>query len=456
MPAYDYDLFVIGGGSGGVRAARIAAGHGARVAIAEEYRYGGTCVIRGCVPKKLFVYASQFHDAFADAGGYGWDVGYARFSWPRLLAGKDAEIARLEGIYRKVLLEKGVTVMDGRAVLTDAHTVVMGGKRFSADKVLIATGGRPVLPEIPGAEFCFTSNEAFHLPQLPKRLVILGGGFIACEFAGIFHGLGVAVTLAYRGDQVLRGFDDDVRGHLGQAMQSRGLDLRLNATPVAIEQVGGGYVVRLQSGETLQADAVMAGTGRAPNTIDLGLDAAGVEIDSHGAVRVDQWSQSNIANIYAVGDVTNRINLTPVAIHEGHAFADTVFGQNPRPVNHDLVAHAVFSQPGVATVGLSEAEARKRGGAVEIYRSAFRPLKATLSGRGEKDLVKLVVDAKSQKVLGCHMVGDEAAEIIQGLAVALQAGATKAQFDATLGIHPTVAEEFVQLREPVKGWGAAG
>lgn len=450
MAKYDYDLFVIGGGSGGVRGARIAGGHGARVAIAEEYRYGGTCVIRGCVPKKLFVYASQFRDDFTDAAGYGWDVGQSAFSWERLLANKDREIARLEGLYRKAMTDKGVTVLDGRAVLADAHTVVMGGKRITAETILIATGGHPVKPEIPGAEFCITSNEAFHLPALPQRIVILGGGYIACEFAGILHGLGVAVIQAYRGEQLLRGFDDDVRQHLGHEMRAHGIDVRLNAKPAAIERAGAGFVVRLQSGETLAADAVMAATGRAPNIRDLGLEAAGVEIDNEGAVKVDQWSRSSVANIYAVGDVTNRVNLTPVAIYEGHAFADTLFGKNPRPVSHEQIAHAVFSQPAVATVGLSEAEAKARGLSVRIFRSAFTPLKHTLSGRATRDLVKLVVDGQSGKVLGCHMVGEEAAEIIQGLAVALRAGATKADFDATLGIHPTVAEEFVQLRQAVK------
>jgi len=452
MTQYDVDLFVIGGGSGGVRAGRIAAGHGARVAVAEEYRYGGTCVIRGCVPKKLLVYAAEYAHGFQDAAGFGWNVGETSFDWKTLIANKDKEIGRLERIYRGLFENAGAKTYDGRARLLDAHTVEVAGQKITAGTILIATGGAPVKPAIPGAELMITSNEAFHLPEMPKRIVVLGGGYIAVEFAGIFNGLGAQVTQLYRGEQILRGFDDDVRNHLAAEIVKSGIDLRVNTDVVKVEKAADdSLLLHLTDGSTLAADAVMAATGRKPNTKGLGLEEAGVELDADGAVKVDAWSQSSVKHIYAVGDVTNRINLTPVAIREGHAFADTVFGKRPRQADHADVPSAVFSQPPVGSVGLTEAQARQRYKAVDIYRTSFKPMRHTLSGRDERILMKLVVDAASDRVLGAHMVGPEAGEIIQGIAIAIKAKATKADFDATVGIHPTAAEEFVTLREKVKG-----
>lgn len=450
MSQYDFDLFVIGGGSGGVRAGRIAAGHGARVAVAEEYRYGGTCVIRGCVPKKLLVYGSEFSHAFEDAAGFGWSVGESRFDWPAMIAAKDREIGRLEKIYRGLFENAGAKTFDGRATLKDAHTVVVNDKPVTAGTILIATGGHPVKPAISGAELMITSNEAFHLKEMPKRIIVIGGGYIACEFAGIFNGFGAKVTQLYRGEQILRGFDHDIRSHLAGELIKSGIDLKLKTDVTKIEAVAGGLLVHLTDGGPLEVDAVMAATGRKPNTDGLGLDAVGVKTDADGAVVVDEYSRSSVANIYAVGDVTNRINLTPVAIREGHAFADTVFGNTPRKADHADVPAAVFSQPSVGTVGLSEEDARKAYGEVDVYRTTFRPMRATVSGRDERILMKLVVDAKSDRVVGAHMVGPEAGEIIQGIAIAIKAKATKADFDATVGIHPTAAEEFVTLREKVK------
>jgi glutathione reductase (NADPH) len=450
MSQYDFDLFVIGGGSGGVRAGRIAAGHGARVAVAEEYRYGGTCVIRGCVPKKLLVYGSEFSHAFEDASGFGWSVGERRFDWSAMIAAKDKEIGRLEKIYRGLFENAGAKTFDGRATLKDAHTVLINDKPVTAGTILIATGGHPVKPAIPGAELMITSNEAFHLKQMPKRIIVIGGGYIACEFAGIFNGFGAKVTQLYRGEQILRGFDHDIRSHLAGELVKTGIDLKVKTDVTRIEKVAGGLLVHLTDGSTMEVDAVMAATGRKPNTDGLGLDAVGVETDTDGAVVVDEYSRSSVANIYAVGDVTNRINLTPVAIREGHAFADTVFGNKPRKADHNDVPAAVFSQPSVGTVGLSEEDARKTYGEVDVYRTTFRPMRATVSGREERILMKLVVDAKSDRVVGAHMVGPEAGEIIQGIAIAIKAKATKADFDATVGIHPTAAEEFVTLREKVK------
>lgn len=450
MSQYDFDLFVIGGGSGGVRAGRIAAGHGARVAVAEEYRYGGTCVIRGCVPKKLLVYGSEFSHAFEDAAGFGWSVGERRFDWTAMIAAKDKEIGRLEKIYRGLFENAGAKTFDGRATLKDAHTVLINDKPVTAGTILIATGGHPVKPSIPGAELMITSNEAFHLKQMPKRIIVIGGGYIACEFAGIFNGFGAKVTQLYRGEQILRGFDHDIRGHLAGELVKSGIDLKLKTDVTKIETVAGGLLAHLTDGSVLEVDAVMAATGRKPNTDGLGLDAVGVKTDADGAVVVDEYSRSSVANIYAVGDVTNRINLTPVAIREGHAFADTVFGNSPRKADHNDVPAAVFSQPSVGTVGLSEEDARKTYGEVDIYRTTFRPMRATVSGREERILMKLVVDAKTDRVVGAHMVGPEAGEIIQGIAIAIKAKATKADFDATVGIHPTAAEEFVTLREKVK------
>jgi glutathione reductase (NADPH) len=449
MTRFDFDLFVVGGGSGGVRAARIAAGYGARVAIAEEDRYGGTCVIRGCIPKKLMVYASAVADEVADASAFGWRIGYARFSWPEFRANLDAEIARLEGVYRRLLADKGVTVVDGRAHLEDAHTIAVQGRRFTAETVLIATGAKPMRPAIPGAEHFITSDDVFRLGELPHHVVIFGSGYIACEFAGIFHGLGSKVTLVFRRPQVLRGFDNDVRCHLGQELQNRGIELRPGLTVSALARASDKVRVALSDGSVVDADAVLAATGRLPNTRDLGLDALGASLGPDGAVEVDEWSRSNIANVYAVGDVTNRLKLTPVALHEGHAFADTLYGNRPRKPDHRFVPHTVFSQPSVGAVGWTEEEARAQRATIDVYRSEFTPLKHTLTGRGETSLVKLVVDSTDDRVLGCHMVGADAGEIIQGLAIAVRNGIPKSGFDATLGIHPTLAEEFVTLREPV-------
>jgi glutathione reductase (NADPH) len=449
MARYDYDLFVIGAGSGGVRAARVAAGYGAKVAIAEEYRVGGTCVIRGCVPKKLLVYASHFHEDFEDARNFGWSVDGARFDWSALIANKDKEIDRLNGIYKKLLAESGVALTEARAALLDPHTLEIAGKRVTADTVLISTGAAPVLPSEPGAELGITSNEAFHLRELPRRIVIAGGGYIACEFAGIFNGMGAKVTQLYRGEQILRGFDDDVRDTLAAEMRKKGIDIRVKTIIRQTVKTAGGLSLALSDDTTLEVDCVMYAIGRRPNTEGMGLKEAGVACGADDAVVVNAYSQSSVPNIYAVGDCTNRLNLTPVAIREGHAFADTVFGKKPTAVDHHSVPHAVFSQPPVSVVGLTEAAARLMHGAVDIYRSTFRPLKHTLSGRDEKTMMKLVVDRASQRVVGAHMVGLDAPEIVQTLAIAVKMGATKAQFDQTVAIHPTAAEEFVTLRTPV-------
>jgi glutathione reductase (NADPH) len=449
MAGYDYDLFVIGGGSGGVRAGRIAATHGARVAVAEEYRYGGTCVIRGCIPKKLFVYAAHFREDFEDAAAYGWDFpGEPSFDWNRLIANKDKEIERLSGLYRKALTSAGADVFEGRARLTDPHSIDLGGRRFTAGAILIATGGRPQRPSHPGAELGISSNEAFHLKSLPKRVLVVGGGYIAVEFAGIFKGLGSNTILAYRGEQILRGFDMDLRHFLAAELGKKGIELRLGANIKSLAREGPAIAAEFSDGKRDLVDQVLYATGRIPNTEGLGLETAGVTLDAQGAVVVDQDSRSSVAHIFAVGDVTNRINLTPVAIREGHAFADTVFGKKPWRMNHETVPSAVFSQPPVGTVGLSEEVARGRHGALDIYKTSFRPLKHTLTGREERTLIKLVVDRASQRVLGAHMVGADAPEIIQAIAIAVKMGATKTQFDATVALHPTAAEEFVTLRTP--------
>ena len=450
MAKYDYDLFVIGAGSGGVRGARMAAAAGARVGIAEEFRYGGTCVIRGCIPKKLLVYAAHFHEDFGDAAGFGWQVPEASFDWPTLIANKDQEIARLEGVYRRLLDGAGVEMHDGRAVLVDPHTVEVGGRRMTAGIILIATGGHPFVPDHPGIEHAITSNEAFHLSELPRRVMVAGGGYIAVEFAGIFNGLGSEVTQIYRGPRVLRGFDEDVRATVDAEMAKKGIAFRYNTVIDHVaKRPDGALDVALTDGSALEVDCLMLAIGRRPNTKGLGLEDAGVELGENGAIVVDAYSRTSQENIYAVGDVTDRINLTPVAIAEAMAFVDTVFKGLPRPMDHNCVASAVFSQPPAAVVGLTEAEARERAERVEVYRSSFRPLKHTLSGRDEKAMMKLVVDAKSRRILGAHMVGPDAAEIVQGIAIAIKMGATKEQFDATVGIHPTAAEEFVTMREPV-------
>lgn len=446
MNTYDFDLFVIGGGSGGVRASRIAAGHGAKVAVAEQYRLGGTCVIRGCVPKKLLMYASQFGPALKDSAGFGWRVPEASHEWSDLIDGKDKEIARLERVYEALLEKAGVEVVTGRAAIVGAHEVCVNDVRITARCILIATGAMPEVPRIPGAELMITSDDAFHLMCAPQRIAIIGGGYIACEFAGIFSGLGADVWMVHRGSKLLRGFDEEVRDHLGNELAENGVHMRLATTVTAIERKHDVDLVYLSSGEVLEVDIVMAATGRRPNTHGLGLESVGVCVDANGAIPVDSYSRTSCDHVYAVGDVTNRLNLTPVAIHEGHAFADSVFGNTPRPTDHECVPFAVFSQPQVASVGLSEEDAHAKHGAVQVYSSVFRPMRTALSGRNERVLVKLVVDAKSERVLGAHIVAPDAAEIVQGLAVALKAGATKADFDATIGVHPTVAEEFVTLR----------
>jgi glutathione reductase (NADPH) len=447
MARYDFDLFTIGAGSGGVRASRLAAVLGARVAIAEERYLGGTCVNVGCIPKKLLVYASEFADDFGDAQGFGWTVGKRQFDWRELISGKDREIERLNGVYRRLLEAAGARLVEGHAAVVDAHTVAIGAQRYTARTILIATGGWPWKPPIPGVENAITSNEAFHLERLPRRVLIVGGGYIAVEFAGIFKGLGAEVILAYRGPLFLRGFDDDLRTALAAEMRKRGIDLRFDTRLEAIERVDGSLRARLSDGRITEADQVMIATGRTPNTRGIGLEEAGVELDRVGAIRVDPLSRSSVPSIYAIGDSTNRMNLTPVAIAEARAFVETALRQNPTPMDYRDVPTAVFSQPTLGTVGLTEAEARERFPAVDVYRSTFRPLKHTLSGRGENSLMKLVVDRATDRVLGCHMIGPDAGEIIQGFAVALRCNATKAQFDATVGIHPTAAEEFVTMRE---------
>jgi glutathione reductase (NADPH) len=448
MSDFDVDLFVIGGGSGGVRAARIAAQHGARVALAEEYRLGGTCVIRGCVPKKLLVYAARFHGDFEDAAGFGWTVPHATFDWKTLIANKDKEIGRLETVYGALLEKSGVKVFKSRATLLDAHTVqVAGADRVRAGYVLISTGGTPSYGDkIPGIEHAISSNEAFHLPELPHRIVIQGGGYIALEFAGIFSGLGSQVTVIYRGENILRGFDDEVRQHLRMDMEKRGIRVVTGCTIAAIEHRGAHYSVHLSGGNHVPADKVMFATGRVPNVGKLGLETIGIDIAKNGGIAVDKYSRTSVANIYAVGDVTNRINLTPVAIREGHAFADSVFGGKPTVVDHTNVPTAVFSEPEVGVVGLTESEARVKLQQTDIYKAMFRPLKATLSGRDTTVLLKLVVDGQTDRVVGCHIVGEGAAEMVQLAAVAVQMGATKADFDATMALHPTIAEELVTMR----------
>ena len=448
MAEYDVDLFIIGGGSGGVRAARVAGEHGARVMVAEESRVGGTCVIRGCIPKKLLVYASRFRHEFEDAAGYGWTIGSARFDWPTLIKNKDKEIARLEAAYRKTVQRSGGEIIDCRAVVEDAHTVRLlnTGARIRAAFILIASGGHPVRPEIPGAGLAITSNEAFDLEKLPRRIMIQGGGYVALEFATLFSGLGSHVVVAHRGDEILRGFDDEVRRHLRVEMEARKVRFVLNHQVSEITEKGQELCATLSDGAKHDVDQVMFATGRRPNTASIGLEATGVKLDSAGAVVVDANSRSNIPSIYAIGDVTNRLALTPVAIREGHAVADSLFGNKPWVVDHEKVPTAVFSEPEVGVVGLSESAAREKGLDIEIYRTAFRPLKATLSDRPTSVLMKMVVERKSDRVLGIHIVGEAAAEMIQMAAVAVKMGARKADFDATVALHPTSSEELVTLK----------
>jgi glutathione reductase (NADPH) len=447
--SYDYDLFVIGAGSGCVRASRIAAGHGARVGICEDYRVGGTCVIRGCVPKKLLVYGSKFAHEFEDAAAYGWTVPAPTHSWATLRDNVQKEVDRLNGVYLRLLEGAGVKLHMGRGRLMDRHTIQVGEETVTAEKILIAAGGHPVVPEIPGREFAITSNEAFHLPDpLPKRITIVGAGYIAVEFAGIFNSLGAHVDLVLRRDRVLRGFDEECRTAVHDALKDSGIKLRTEMEIGRIIATGGKspYQVCTPLGGMFETDVVMYATGRAPNTTGIGLEKAGVQLDKAGAIAVDEWSRTTAPNIWAVGDITDRINLTPVAIMEGHCFADTEFGNKPRKPDHRDVPSAVFCQPELANVGLTEEEAKYTLGEIRVFTAAFRPMKYTVPGRQQRTFMKLIVEAATDKVVGVHMVGDDAAELIQGLAVAVKAGATKAQFDATVGIHPTAGEEFVTMR----------
>ncbi len=443
-----FDLIVIGGGSGGVRAARISAGHGARVAICEESRMGGTCVIRGCVPKKLLVYASHFAEDFEASQGFGWQLENPQFSWPALIANKDREIDRLNQVYHRLLDNAGVTTFMGRGVLLDANRVQVGDQVLHGKRILIATGGRPFTPAFPGSELAISSDEAFHLEKLPRRIVVAGGGYIAVEFAGIFNGMGSDVILAYRGDKILRGFDDDLRDQLEHEMQAKGIKIQHHSEITALQRnADGTLAVTYKDGSECQADQVMFATGRQPYTWDLGLDQAGIETDAKGAIPVDADSRTCQPHIFAVGDVTNRINLTPVAIREGHAFADTEFGNMPRQADHALVPSAVFSQPPIGTVGYTEQQAKDKFGRLRVYQSSFRAMKHTLTDIQEKTFMKMIVDDASNVVVGLHIIGVDAAEIVQGFAVAVKAGLTKDHFDATVGIHPTSGEELVTLRD---------
>ncbi|WP_426139363.1 glutathione-disulfide reductase [Pseudomonas sp. DWP3-1-2] len=449
--AYDFDLFVIGAGSGGVRAGRFAAGFGARVAVAESRYLGGTCVNVGCVPKKFLVYGAHFSEDFEQAKSFGWTSGEPAFDWSTLIANKDAQINHLNGIYRNLLVNSGVTLLEGHAKLTGPHQVQVNGQTYSAEHILIATGGWPHVPEFPGSEHAITSNEAFFLNELPKRIVVVGGGYIAVEFASIFHGLGADTTLMYRGEMFLRGFDGSVRTHLHEELTKRGMDVRFNANIERIEKLSDGSLqLHLQDGSTLNSDAVFYATGRRPMLDNLGLETVNVKLDKDGYVEVDENYQSSEPSILAIGDVIGRVQLTPVALAEGMAVARRLFQPDQyRPVDYSHIPTAVFSLPNIGTVGLTEEQARKAGHEVQIFESRFRPMKLTLTDNQERTLMKLVVDAKTDKVLGCHMVGPDAGEIVQGLAIALKAGATKRIFDDTIGVHPTLAEEFVTMRAAV-------
>jgi glutathione reductase (NADPH) len=453
MAQYDYDLFVIGGGSAGVRASRMAAMTGARVALAEEWRMGGTCVIRGCIPKKIFVYASHFADDFADSVGFGWTVGEPKFDWPTLIANKDKEIARLEAVYTRNVKAAGVEIFADRAVFEDAHTLRLlnEDRKVTAEKILIATGNRPTRElgtshMIPGGNLCITSNEAFHLEALPKRILIAGGGYIALEFAHIFHGLGSNVSLIYRGEKVLRGFDDDIRDSVHDSMERRGMHVALGCEFTKIEKRGDTLHAETSKGDVIEADQIMLAIGRAPNTEMLHVEKAGVELGKRGEVKVDTYSRTSADHIYAIGDVTDRVQLTPVAIHEAMCFARTAFEGIPTATDHENVASAVFTTPEIGVVGMSEMKALGMGHTIDVYKSTFRPLRHTMTGKDEKMMMKLIVDQKTDKVLGCHIFGQSAAEIIQIVGVALKMGATKTQFDQTVAVHPTAAEELVTMR----------
>jgi glutathione reductase (NADPH) len=452
MSGFDFDLFVIGGGSGGVRAGRVAASLGKKVGVAEEYRFGGTCVIRGCVPKKLFVYASQYSEHFEDAAGFGWTVGESTFSWEKLIEAKDKEIGRLEGLYRKGLENNKAVIFDSRAVLVDRHTVriVKTGETLTAERIIIATGGAPSMPaSLEGHELGISSNEAFHLKALPKAIAIAGGGYIAVEFANIFHGLGVETTLIYRGKEILSRFDGDLRRGLHKAMEEKGIRIILEDVFTKIEKNSEGRLAATTlKGETLAVDQVMFAIGRRPNTADLGLEAAGVALDEKGAIKVDAYSRTNVPGIFALGDVTDRVQLTPVAIHEAMCFIETEYRGNPTSPDLDLIPTAVFSQPEIGTVGLSEEAAAQKYEELEVYRAEFRPMKATLSGRVEKMIMKLVVNAADRKVVGAHILGHDAGEMAQLLGITLKAGCTKDDFDRTMAVHPTASEELVTMYAP--------
>jgi glutathione reductase (NADPH) len=449
MAEFDYDLFTIGAGSGGVAGSRRAASYGAKVAIAESVRVAGTCVLRGCVPKKLLVYGVHFADELEDAAGYGWSIGPRSLDWAKLVEAKDKEIDRLHGIYIKMLKDAGVEIIDGWAEITGPNTVRINDRTIRARNILIATGGKPEKPAIPGIEHAITSDEALDLKLLPKRMVIVGGGYIAVEFAGIFAAAGVEVTEIIRADAILRGFDSDVRSHLTAEMTKRGITIKTGVRIARIDKAGAGYRLTSDSGETFDTDLVMYATGRVPNTGGMGLEKAGVQLNKRGAVAVDEWQQTTVPGVFAVGDCTDRINLTPVAIAEARAVAETLFNRNPLQMDHGTVPSAVFSQPPVGTVGLTE-EAARQIGPVDVYRATFRPMKFVLPNRDEKAMMKLVVDRETNKVVGAHMVGPDAPEIIQGLAIGVKAGLTKTQWDRTVAIHPTAAEEFVLMRDPVK------
>ena len=447
MPSYEVDLFVIGGGSAGVRLARTAAALGARVVLAEERWLGGTCVNVGCVPKKLFSMAAHYAEDFEDAAGFGWQVPEVGFDWPTLVQNKDQEIARLNGIYERLLDRTDVEIVKQRARFVDAHTVAVGDRTVTAERVAICVGGTPTLPEIEGAELCLTSDDVFFLTELPKRLLIVGGGYISVEFASIFHALGVHVDLAYRGDLFLRGFDHDVRKELANEMRKKGVHLHWHCKIIKVERTEAGCLqAHLDDGDIVTVDQVLMATGRRPNIDGLGLDAAGVPTTERGAIEVDEHFETSVPGIYALGDVIDRIQLTPVALGEAMVVAHNLYGSGGRTMDYRDIPTAVFSHPNVATVGLSEADARESCGSVRIFKSLFRPMRHTLSGRDEKTFMKIVVDSETDAVVGCHMVGPEAGELMQGIAIAIKAGATKAMFDSTIGIHPTAAEEFVTMR----------
>ena len=448
MAEFDYDLFVIGAGSGGVRAGRMAAGFGARVAVAEDRYMGGTCVNVGCVPKKLYVYASEFGKAFQDARGFGWDSGPTPFDWATLRDNKKTEISRLNAIYRNLLGGVDVDIIDGRASIVDAHTVIVSGQQYSAGKILIATGGWPHIPDFPGSEYAVTSNEIFDLEQFPQRLVIVGGGYIAVEFAGIFNGLGAQVTQLYRGPLFLRGFDEDIRSHAAQEIPKTGVDLRFDINVASIQPGSNGLRITLTNGDSLEADTVLYATGRKPHLQGLGLENVATQLTPAGVVEVDEHFRTAEPSVFALGDVIGGMELTPVALAEGMAFARQQFGNAEQQVDYDFIPTAVFCQPNIGTVGFTEQQARDKFGAIRLYKSSFKPMKHTISGRDEKTFMKLIVDDASDRVVGVHMMGPDAGEIMQGIAIALRAGATKAIFDSTIGIHPTAAEEFVTMREP--------